>query len=275
MVVILLFIGVAVQPVIIADVSNESNDSEKVEITVEICEIDKTYNHSMMLTLEQACELSGIIDSFEKKINRATTFEETNKITSDLAVSLNEYGLLPEDLSVEGAKKIITCNNLHMKINRFMEKISRRNNNNNSPEIINSLCVIYASIFNKPTVTIDFNLLMPISFLFLALYVLVDGFYYYKSNNSPILGWLFVFTHLYYQLKPLRLMNLIIIESIEPYSVYSIGLLGNKKTTAEPYQHYGMFGYTGLIIKFNCEPFYEFFDCKMIFIGSALQTRLV
>ena len=270
MVVMLLLVGVAVQPVIVADVSIESDNSGLIEITVSICRFDSIDNHTVFMTPEKATELYGIINNFDKNMKHATTYEETVEIINEAAVSLNEYDLLPEDLNVEEAQKLMTCNNLYTKINRFMEKMGRQINDDNGNEIINSLCLVYAFIFDVTVATIDFNFFLPIFFFFLALY----GFSYYEGYNTPILGWLFVFSLVYFQLKPLRLMNLIIIESNEPFSVYSIGLLGNKKTTTEPNQDYSMLGYTGIIIKFNCEPLYEFFDCNMIFIGSALRTQV-
>ena len=90
MVVILLFIGVAVQPVIIADVSIESDNSELVEITVEICEVDKAYNHTVMVTKEQVEELENLINNFEIELENADDLGETETIFKDTIVSLSK-----------------------------------------------------------------------------------------------------------------------------------------------------------------------------------------
>ena len=91
--VIILFLSVAVQPVIIADDSIIFNNSELVEITVEIYEVDKTYNHTVMLTQEQAEELELLINNTKSVLDTADNLDETEAIFKDILFSLSFFFL--------------------------------------------------------------------------------------------------------------------------------------------------------------------------------------
>ncbi len=106
--IIFLLIGIAIQPVIIADVSIESDNSELVEITVEICEVDKTYNHTVMLTQQQVVELENLIKNFKIELDAADSIDEAEVIFKNTVVSLNKLGLIPEEMSVDYAQGLVT-----------------------------------------------------------------------------------------------------------------------------------------------------------------------
>ena len=124
--VIVLFIGVAVQPAI-ADVSIEPDNSELVEITVQFYEVDRTYNHTVLLTKEQVRELENLINNFEIKLDRSDNKIETEAIYKDAVVSLNDYGILPEDMSVDKAQRLVTGKELNTRFIRFFERWYSKN----------------------------------------------------------------------------------------------------------------------------------------------------
>ena len=66
--IIVLFLGVAVQPGIIADVSIKSDNSDLEEITIQFYESDRSSNHTILLTKEQVDELENRVVKLEKKM---------------------------------------------------------------------------------------------------------------------------------------------------------------------------------------------------------------
>jgi hypothetical protein len=105
--VILSFIGVAVHPAM-ADISVVSDDSELVEITVQFYEINKTYNHTLMLTQQQAEELELLINNTKTVLDAADNSEETETIFKDTVSSLNELNLLTNGMNVEKVQRLVT-----------------------------------------------------------------------------------------------------------------------------------------------------------------------
>jgi len=139
--IVLLLVGVAVQPVIIADVSIESDKSEMVEITVEICEVDRAYNHTVMLTKEQAEELDNLINVTKTELDIADSKDETEAIFKDTVVSLNELGLLPDCISVEEAQRLVTGEEQDPRIIRSLERWFSKNKKG-LDDGENTLCLI-------------------------------------------------------------------------------------------------------------------------------------
>ena len=179
--VILLFIGVAVQPSIIADVSIESDDSELVEITVQIYEVDKAYNQTVMLTKEQAEELENLINNFEIELKNADDLGETETIFKDTIVSLDELGLLPEGMSVEEAQQLVTGEEQNPRVIRILDRWFSKNQKSLS-SYDNILCLISGESIN--TVFIG-----PIPLLFglhcISLYVKYFRFLEWLQDNNP------------------------------------------------------------------------------------------
>ena len=145
--VILLFVGVAVQPVIIADVSIESDDSELVEITVEIYEVNRVQKYTLMVTQEQAEGLENLINNFEIKLDGADSIDETEAIFKDTVVSLNDLGLLSNSMSVEEAQRLVTGEEQNPRIVKLFENYYSKNQKglfNND----NILCLIAGETIN-------------------------------------------------------------------------------------------------------------------------------
>lgn len=138
--VIVLFLGVAVQPAF-AEVSIKSDNSELVEITVEFYEIDKTYNHTVLLTKEQVKELENLINDFEIQLDNADSKIETKAIFKDTIRSLNALGILPKDMSIDKAQQLVTGEEHNPKMVKLLERWINKN-----PKSLgsnrNALCLI-------------------------------------------------------------------------------------------------------------------------------------
>jgi hypothetical protein len=104
--VILLFIGIGIQPAF-AEVPIESENSELVEITVQFYEIDKSYNHTVLITTETLQDLENLKDNFKEQINSSDNPIETELIFKNTILSLNELGLLPKNISVNYAQNLV------------------------------------------------------------------------------------------------------------------------------------------------------------------------
>jgi len=102
-----LFVGIAVQPGIIAADSIKSDNSEMVEITIQICKGDEAEDHNVILSQKQAEELESLINRTKAKLDAVETLEETSAIFNDAVVSLYELGVLPEGMSIEEAKRLV------------------------------------------------------------------------------------------------------------------------------------------------------------------------
>ena len=105
--VFVLFVGIAVQPGIIAADSIKSDNSEMVEITIQICKGDEAEDHNVILSQKQAEELESLINRTKAKLDAVETLEETSAIFNDAVVSLYELGVLPEGMSIEEAKRLV------------------------------------------------------------------------------------------------------------------------------------------------------------------------
>jgi len=144
--VIVLFIGVGIQPAF-AKVSIESNNTGLVEITVQFYEIDRTYNHTVMLTQDELAELENLINDFEIKIDIADNKIETEAIYEDIVVSLNDYGILPKSMSIEKAQRLVTGKEHNPVVVKLFERWYKRNHESmgNSE---NMLCLISGELID-------------------------------------------------------------------------------------------------------------------------------
>lgn len=141
------FISVTIQPIIIADDSIESDNSELVEITIEIYEVDKTYNHTVILTQQQAEELEIFINNFEIELDETDNIYETENIFKNTVVSLNELGLLPNSISIEDAQNLVTGKEQNPRIEKFFERYYSKNQKSADNDE-NILCLISGDTIN-------------------------------------------------------------------------------------------------------------------------------
>jgi hypothetical protein len=125
--VIVLFIGVAIQPAI-AEVSFEPNNSELVETTITICKFSGIKEHTLMLTQKQADELDSFLNDFKFKLDNALNESETINVYDDMIISLDELGLLPDYLTVDEAQQLVTGRNHLLSGNKLPSKLFDNSN---------------------------------------------------------------------------------------------------------------------------------------------------
>ena len=142
--IIFLFVCVAIQPGIIADESVEQVNSELVEITVEICKIDRSSNHTIFLTKEQVDELENLINSFEIELDTVDNSIEIETIFKNTVVSLNGLGLIPEDMNIEDAQQLVTGKKQDKRLVRFFKRCYDKHMDSSGNKE-NFLCLIAGS----------------------------------------------------------------------------------------------------------------------------------
>ena len=292
--VIVLFIGVGIQPAF-AELSIKSDNSELVEITVQFYETDRTYNHTVMLTQEQAEELENLINDFEIKIDNADNKKETEAVYKDTVVSLNEYGILPEGMSIEKAQRLVTGKEYNPVVVRLFERWYIRNHES-MDDNENILCLIVGWCFDSPFASRGIvTITKPIwNFLYKALYDL--------GESSPLLEiichdiligilegffglWYFrpfgIGFELYFGYKQERDGTEYYIPS-HIYDIFSLGLNGIKHYRGDYYGQLpllplfdcflsGAVGYTGIKMGFPTSVYYGW---NFFLLGSALWFKI-
>jgi hypothetical protein len=143
--VIILFVGVGIQPVI---ATFKSDNSKLEEITVQFFDTDRSYNHTVILTKEQIEELENLINNFIINLDEAVDYVETEAIFKDTIVSLNDYGILPEGMSIEKAQRLVTGKEYNPVVINLFEKWYERNQGK-MDDNENILCSIAGWYYNE------------------------------------------------------------------------------------------------------------------------------
>lgn len=157
--VIILFIGLAIQPSINAN----TKQSEFVEITTKVYGLNGG-KHTVKLTQQEADEVKEIFNSIREKLNNTESKEESEEIFKEAVVELDRYGLLG-GLSVKQAQKLVIGGYQNSRAGKFLEKIGNRYeymSDNNS----NALCLIAGETINTfvfgPSTILRVLLMLPL-----------------------------------------------------------------------------------------------------------------
>jgi len=128
-VVIFLFVIVSFQPIIAKDTILSEKKSDLVEVTVSTCKVDGIEDQTKFLTKQQMVYLDNIFNELKNKLKNADTEEETINIYYEAIESLDQYGLLPDNLSIEKAKELVkTIGNKYP--NLIYEGVGQNSNEN-------------------------------------------------------------------------------------------------------------------------------------------------
>jgi len=132
--VIFLFIAVSFQSINaenIVSVEKKSldNNTDLVEVTISTCRIDSIDDQTEHLTKQQLDILENIFNKLKNDLKNADTKEETLGVYYQAIDSLDQYGLLPNELDAKKAKDLVTkIDNRH--INFISESASQKSNEN-------------------------------------------------------------------------------------------------------------------------------------------------
>ena len=299
--IILLFIGISIAPGVTSiEFSKDKNskDNELVEITLQLCKTDGVEDHKMYITQKQNEQLEVLIKSFKANLNNAETREETIEIYNDMVVSIDELGILPENINCEEVQELVTgensiCNPEKIKsikhFNTAYEKLKNKNlglDENENIFCLTAGVTTNTGIVGLGTILGSFRLfIMAFFYEYLNPFLpgdLIDFIYFLRSE-------FWFFTTLFSYLLPLKLGGFMIygnilnvgpgVTSYNPANgwVYTLGLNGIKTWDGPiygdifniplgPFEYYfGAIGFTGIKIL----PFGSGF-----YLGSALRVNL-
>jgi len=238
--IILLFFGISVAPGISANNSyfkkNAQKNSEKVtlnddlaEITVQLCKADGVESHTVFLTKDQSDKLDNLINSFKADLENTETMEETIKLFYNLVVSLDELGLIPDDISIVEAQELVTdvegINNPENLVHRIQSNdlsyTHFPNSNDQSDE--NRLCLVAGNtdetFFINPR-----GVILSILFYFLVERFFDNGFLGdFLEKYFPLLYEFYEFLYLFFMFLPLLGLGLNNIIPILRRNVVTLG----------------------------------------------------
>jgi hypothetical protein len=122
--VIILFLGVSIQPVI-ATVQLEDRDVEYFDVTTEFVGLNKKY--TTQLTKEELEELNALFDSVSSNLNKSTSFKESVEIFRDSIINLDKFGLLG-NVGIKESEKLVTNYFQNSMILKMLERLYNRKN---------------------------------------------------------------------------------------------------------------------------------------------------
>jgi len=198
------------------------NDDNLVEISVETYGIGKPVEHKIKLTQEQAKDLKIFLESFQTQINNSASLIETINLYKEAVIELDKYGLLPQDISILEAQKLVIGPYQNPK---YVEKIEKFIIDKPEPgafDILNAFCLVYATFYNLPTIG------SGMIFLILALGIFLQEIGLIDPALLPFLFMIFAF---YYMAKPLFFWAFFDADSPHLNEVYSLGLMGFRHDT--------------------------------------------
>ena len=246
--IILLFIGVTIVPTINFNTVKASTDDDLVEVTTQACGIKGYGTTTVKLTREQYQNLQQYLVEFRARLNQTTTKEEAVPIFMEAVVELNNYGLLPQGMSVERAQRLVTGGS-----QKPIERLLNNRHQEIFPNLDNAFCLLYldatAHLYPDYPFIIVYCplviLLLPLSWIS-GIFSIIVWYIYEITQNIPI---------------PLKLLNIIKISGVTDF--YSFGL---KSFVVKTHSYAGplLVGYTGLMLRPS--------DDKAYFFGFALAV---
>jgi hypothetical protein len=186
--IIVLFIGIGIQPVIAINLKNSDDSSIKAidndnqnnglfEIPFQIHKSGKIETYKLTITEEQRAEFEFFSDAFKEELEEAETFDETIEIYNNAIVTLDKIGIIPKDTSVEELQQLIT-GNVQLELFRYLMQIYRYKRNLDTYE--NFFCLLTGGSSN----TVWFYGYSPF-----WIGSIIYGFEY-RTGPEPAQGWI-------------------------------------------------------------------------------------
>jgi hypothetical protein len=117
--VIMLFLGVGIQPVVATEQKVVSNE-KYYDVPIELCGLGKTY--TVQLSNQQLIEIDELFETIKDDLDNAKTNEETIRIYSDAIAKLDRYGLLG-DYNAKQVQNLIIGTYLKSSNNHVLHKL--------------------------------------------------------------------------------------------------------------------------------------------------------
>jgi len=158
-----------------------------VVVLVQTCNVNGVQNHTKYLTREQVQQLKNLFDNVYKKLDNCKNREEANEIFKDIVLSINDLDLLPEDMTVEQAQKLVTGGEQNPKVMKLLERWYN-NHKTSLDDNENVLCFMAGTTNETFFCGPVFSLLNSLSHRLLLSFLFLIGFLY-PLNVLPFAFW--------------------------------------------------------------------------------------
>jgi len=248
--IILLFIGVAIQPSI-ATVEPKSIDVEYFDVTTEFIGLEKEY--TTKLTKEEIQELDTLYDSISDRLNKSLSIEVTIGIFKDAILELDRFGLLGDVGIKETEKLVLDCYQRTI----LMKVFERAYNREKTSVFLNEniFCLIFgitSGLFFYSYLAYLSAFLLMLFFLWwfpISYFIMMFMFYFFTIRNPFCLRRVIVFPKdlakgkiISFGLNGVRYWNGMLKGLLGDYEGEGIGVLGFKglkiEVVTKPYQYF-------------------------------------
>jgi len=241
MVVILLLVGVAIQP----SIATVQPEEETVEFTTEVCGLNGG-KHTVKLTQEEAEGVEALFKSIRERLNNTETREDAEEIFKEVVVELEKYGLLG-GLSVKQAQELV--------LGDFPVDNNHKILGIGPNFFTNIFCLLAGTAYGGDSYSYCF----PFGLSFLLIFPL----YVWSMSHGKIFLRVIIALQFFDFINPLKFFNIIVSINFD-WDISTLGLKGliDKLDEAD---FFSLLGFTGLMIS----PLDELPD-KFHFLGFCL-----
>jgi hypothetical protein len=265
--VILLFIGVTIQPSVIT-VQLDTIDVEYYDVTTEFIGLDKEY--TTQLTKEEIQKLDALFNSINECLNKSKSMKESVERLKEAIIELDSLALLG-DIGIQQTEKLVTSYYQNPKLMNALERIYNREKG--ALDDKNIFCLIVGKtagfVFLSPMVLLSTILLM--------LYFAVHGDFYYPEDEALFIVLVLMVLTIPSVFIPFCLGRMVGFEDWSSGKILSFGLYGPKYWNGNlkgnlvspllGIENIGMLGFTGLKIEVITKPY-------QYFLGFAIQVHI-
>ena len=288
-VLVLLCTSVAVAPSISLTAVKASADTDRIEMTAQVCGVNGFENTSVTLTSDQYQRLEQYLVGFRARLNQTTSPEDTIPLFKEAVVELHTYGLLPRGMTVERAQRLVTgspVNSQRLRTLSFEHPVLIN-------EVNNRFCLIAGNTDNTfifgPIKSSLFVLLMIITYANYDIATMLDNHGLHRLANlfyavDTLLEWLWMPT----RVIPFEIVGLVTMGSyyyeweVGPHYypsdgwISAVGSEGKQSINGSFYGNlktgflglfYGMSGFTGIVLHPATKD-------RAIFLGTAFRAAM-
>jgi hypothetical protein len=192
-----LIICIAFMPVINGNFGKKFSDKDLVEITIDFCGIANIREQNIQLSKQEVDDLDVLFNDIKLKLENVNGNQEIVEIFNNAVLSLNDFGLLPSDMSVEEVQKLVT--NSFRETVTLNERFTNYQLDNNNNENFN--CYIFGktswTTFYKPKWDGEFIYFRNLKLFLISLYGEISfGIEHWDWNGGsgdhykePAVGW--------------------------------------------------------------------------------------
>lgn len=119
----LLFIGLAVLPSI--GIRTATTSEDRTEFIIQICGPDESTKQRIALTEHQARQIQQVFDELKDRLATTDSLKDTHDLFNDTIDTLQRYSLLPQELSTQQLKRLVTSTSSYQKILPRLQELSR------------------------------------------------------------------------------------------------------------------------------------------------------